>query len=334
MATLEPPPKRDPVSLFDYEPSPIEFHNAVLRRQETRRYRVRSIRFPSIGDNGQPETLVRGSYYESKSVGPKPLVIVLPIWGGHEYPSKVISAALRRRSGGGVNVFLVDGEQFLFDWDALAAAQTRDQFLAAWSRGIERERVSVIDIRRIIDWATSRAEVDGRRIALVGFSHSAIVAALAAQHEPRLRAAVLVMGGARVHEVAVRCPLERSNAMRATATRDLGWSLTALEQALEPLFRPVDPATYPGRVDPTGLLVVEAAADRCMSAAGRQAFFDALGRPERISIDAGHHPSFLSMTALGHFRLRREIWRFLANRLEVTTAWREPGGEGRNGPLP
>jgi pimeloyl-ACP methyl ester carboxylesterase len=301
--------------LFVYERTEIPFKNRMLDEEETPQYRVRYIRFPSIGDNGQPDELVRGKYYESKLPGPKPMVIVLPIWGRHVYPSTKITAYLKRHSEGGVNVFYLEGGEDLFDWQALGSAPTEEAYLDLWEDGAQRELVTMTDIRRVIDWAEERAELDSNRIGLVGFSHGAMVAAAVATQEPRLAATVLVMGGALAHEVIARCPLARSEPARNRAAEGFGWSTEDLERRLEPILAPLDPASYPGRVDPERVLIVEAARDECMTEAGRKALWEAMDRPERIRLDYRHKQAFLTMTPLRVNWLRQRIWSFFQQTL-------------------
>jgi hypothetical protein len=218
---LESEPSPEPV--FAYQHSEIPYRNRMLDEEETSLYRVRYVRFPSIGDNGQPDNLVRGKYYESKLPGRKPMVIVLPIWGRHVYPSEKITAHLKRRSAGGINVFLMQGEQHLIDWQALAGAADEAAYLDLWEQGARREWVTITDIRRTIDWAETRADVDAHRIGIVGFSHGAMVAGGVAAQEPRLAATVLVMGSALAHQALARCPLSRSEAAKNRAQSGFGW---------------------------------------------------------------------------------------------------------------
>jgi dienelactone hydrolase len=302
--------------VFAYQRSEIPFKNRMLDEEETSLYRVRYVRFPSVGDNGQPDNLVRGKYYESKLPGRKPMVIVLPIWGRHVYPSEKMTAYLKRRSGGRVNVFLMEGEEHLIDWQALVGAADEAAYLDLWEQGAQREWVTITDIRRTIDWAETRADLDPERIGLVGFSHGAMVAGAVAAQEPRLAATALVMGGALAHQVLTRCPLTRSEPAKAKAAADFGWSLEDLERRLEPIFAPLDAASYPGRVDPSRVLIVEAARDQCMTQSSRKALWKAMSRPQRLLLDYRHKQAFLAMTPLGFNWLRRQIWDFLQQTLE------------------
>ena len=132
------------------------------------------------------------------------------------------------------------------------------EFLVAWHESVERERAMVIDIRRLIDWAEARPEIDADRIGLIGFSHSAMLAATLAVNEPRIAATVLVFGGARPHEIVARCDGLRTSGLREKVAREFGWSLEEYERRLEPIFRVMDPAQYPARVDPASVLLFEA----------------------------------------------------------------------------
>ena len=123
---------------FDYEKSLIHPSNHVEQKLETRNYLVRSLSFPSIGENGQAGNLVKALYYQSKLPGKKKLVIVLPIWGTHTYPSRKMTKSLLRNSRGDINVLRILGQDSLFDWAAMRAAATEEELIALAERMVER----------------------------------------------------------------------------------------------------------------------------------------------------------------------------------------------------
>jgi len=307
------PPAANP---FAYSTAEISYKNAVLDEQETHNYLVRHIRFPSIGDNGQPDELVTGHYYQSKLPGKKPLVIVLPLWGGNRYPSRRMTTYLKRHSDGGVHVFNMLGEQALTDWSALESSADEEAFMEIWRETVERQRITVIDIRRTIDWASARPEIDPDRIALVAFSRSALMGALVLTNDDRLAASALVMGGAHPQVALAQCPMLEDEGAQQKVRHQFGWTLDEFRDRLEPLYHDLDPANYPGRTDPSSVLIVEAGHDRCFPATAREALFTAVGRPMRIVIPAGHKRAFLSMTPLGAAWLQKRIWEFLEETLQ------------------
>jgi len=94
------------------------------------------------------------------------------------------------------------------------------------------------------------------------------------------------------------------------AEQEYGWSREEFASRLEPVFRPVDPANYPGQVDPTRVLMFEAGRDPCISPAIREALWHTMGRPERYTIDANHRKAFLAMSPLGFNWLRYRVSEF------------------------
>lgn len=302
-------------AVFGYNRVEIPFENDVLEEEETRNYLVRHIHFPSIGDNRQRNDQVTGKYYESKHPGKKPLILVLPIFGGHVYPSQNMTLYLKRVSDGGVHVFRMLGEQNLTDWWALKYAPDEESFMDLWQTTAQAEHNTIIDIRRTIDWALARPEIDPDRIAVIGFSRGAMMAAVAAANDTRLAATVLVMGGAHPHKALATCPMLRGEGVQKKVQKEYGWTLDQFADRLEPLYYDLDPATYAGQADAERILIVEAAKDDCIPADAREALWVAMGQPERISIPRGHKRAFLSMTPLGSRWLQKEIWSFLQETL-------------------
>jgi dienelactone hydrolase len=295
-------------------PSEFEYidslpHPAYEITAEDAAYRTVSLAFPSAGENGQDGNLVTARYYRSKSEGAKPLVIVLPIWGISTYPSNAISASLREH-GGNINVLQIDGERPLLDWGVVGYTRTEAEFSKLLDQLIGRFVSTVIDIRRIVDWAETQTDVDPQRVALIGFSMGALVASVAMAHEPRLAAGILVMGGADPQDILAACDHEIGQG-RAHVLEQLGWSLDKYRNELAEALARVNPARFAGMVDPRRVLIIEAAADTCMPPSSWDGLWRAMGRPERIAYLYDHRMAFLAMTFLGGNDLQKQIYRFL-----------------------
>ena len=276
--------------------------------EKTESYVVRLLRFPSSGENGQENNTVTVRYYESAEPGPRPLVVVLPIWGGHTYPPGIVTSdlvSLRR-----FNVMRVLGEDTVMDWSALGQASTPAAFQAEFQRMIERVRTTVVDLRRLLDWAETRPAVAAQRVGLVGFSESTIQVAGAMASDPRVAAAVLLMGGARPHEILAACygPPE---AVRREVGLRFGWTPEQFVEVLDPLVGPIDPARLGSRVDAARVLIFEATLDDCVPRSARDALWDALDRPARVSVRTTHAGAFLGLTFLRGNHMRHRIVEFL-----------------------
>jgi hypothetical protein len=226
-----------------------------------------------------------------------------------------MSKFIQTHSGGSAHVLHVHGERYLVNWEELAETNDEDEFLDVFREGIDHQRVTMIDIQRLVDWAEQRPEIDADRVALVGFSFAAAVGGGILTQEPRFKTAVLVMGGAEIHKIIAYCAGQRLSAVREKAAREFGWSAEDLEGLLEPIMRGVDPATYPDRVDPRKILIVDAIRDDCMAESCRETLWESLGRPERLTMKYDHKRAFYSITPLGLNWLRYRIWEFLEPRL-------------------
>jgi dienelactone hydrolase len=308
---------RAPDPRFDYPRVEVPFENHLLGEGVTPAYSVRRLAIPSIGDNRQEGNAITGRYYRSNAPEPRPLVVVLPIFARFTYPSAKMSGYLQRHSNGAMHVLDVDGKNFLFDWDTLTETSDEAMFMDEIRKGVETERTVVIDLRRLIDWAEQQREIDGSRVALIGFSRSAIVAGLAATQEPRLAATVLIMGGAHPHQIVARCEGKRTSALHRNVKRSFGWDAQELERRITDAFSVVDAANYPGRVDPRSVLMFEAARDECITESPREALWQAMGRPQLISLEYGHRIAFAAMTPLGGNWICDRTWEFLQQRLMV-----------------
>jgi dienelactone hydrolase len=308
-ASLEPAPA------FRYEPQPVPFTNHVARYGSRSHYTLRELEMPSYGDNGQPEPLIKASYYKSNVPGRHPMVIVSPIWGTFTYPPRKISSFIQNHSRGEVHVLHVHGERYLIDWEGLAAAEDEEQFRQVWRDGIEHQRVTVIDFRRLIDWAEQRPEIDPEKIGFIGFSFGAVVGGTLLTQEPRLAAAVLVMGGTKQHKILAHCDGERTTRVQDKVAADFGWTPDDLEAELEPIMRVMDASLYTGRADPSTIFLIDAGEDSCIVEDSREALWEALGRPERMTMNYGHRKAFYSITPLGFNWMRHRIWDFFEDKL-------------------
>jgi dienelactone hydrolase len=302
--------RRDAVDPFPYERAPVRVTNHT--ESQTESYVVRLLRFPSSGENGQEGNTVTARYYESTEPGPRPLVVVLPIWGGHTYPPGIVTSdlvSLRR-----FNVMRVLGEDSVMDWGALGQAPTPAAFQAQFRRMVERVRATVVDLRRLLDWVETRPAVAAQRVGLIGFSESALQATGAMASDPRIAAAVLLMGGAQPHKIFAACYGPPESVRREAGLR-FGWTPEQFAEVLGPLVEPIDPAHLGSRVDAARVLIFEAELDDCMPRSARDALWEALDRPTRVTVRTTHAGAFLGLTFLGGNHMRHRIVEFMKQAL-------------------
>jgi hypothetical protein len=297
-----------PATPFDsFERTPVELATPF---SETRSHEIMELEFRSSGRNGHPENLVEGRYFRSKQSGKKSLVVVMPIWGTSSYPPAKISTGYARRAGNDTHVIWIYGTAPVFPWTELSTVPTEEGFRAMARDSAERYRSAVVDMRRLVDWATTQPEIDPSRIAFVGFSMSALVTATLLANEPRISAGVLMMGAARFSDIFSMCR-NRAGEVREHALRAFGWTTDEYHDFFEGLFSPADPVRFEGRYDPDKILMIDAMFDDCMPESSRAALWEITGHPQRVTFLYQHRSAFYSLTPLGLNVSRRKIYRFL-----------------------
>jgi hypothetical protein len=284
----------------------------------TRTHDILRFEYASSGHNGHPQNIVEGLYLRSRDPGPKKLVVVMPIWGTSTYPPDKISHGYARHAGKDANVIWIYDSAPLFPWATLRGARTEAEFMAMARDSAERYRSAVVDMRRLIDWAATQPEIDSTRIAFVGFSMSALVTATLLGNEPRIDAAVLMMGAAHYADVFASCG-DRVAEVRDHVMKTFGWSLDQYRSFFAGLFDRADPIKYAGRYDPDKILMIDTMFDDCMPESARAALWEVTGQPQRITLLYHHRTAFYSLTPLGLNFTRRKIYHFLDKALESGT---------------
>lgn len=293
---------------FDYPKQEVVFTNHDLP-YSGRDYLLKQIKIPAERDTGPTSNEISFRYLRHVGPEPKPLVIIVPIYGSYTYPSEKITAGLQKLDLP-VNIAVLEYSGRLFDFEGLAAAQSDADAITVLSGMRADTRAAVVDVRRIVDWAEQQSEIDADKVAAVSFSMSALIGSLLAQHEPRLRASVVVMGAAQFDEILMTCE-GRAGMAREAVMQNLGWSDVQYKEHVRNELGVVDPVRYPGMADPSQILIIDALYDNCMPPQSRDALWEVLGRPERISYRYTHKRSFLAMTPLGFNVMRRRIYDFI-----------------------
>lgn len=318
-----PPTVGDPAFADDASPGDPVSLRLAEPQETTRTHEIMHFEYGSSGHNGHPQNIVEGLYLRSRDPGPKKLVVVMPIWGTSTYPPRKISYGYARHAGKDTNVIWIYGTAPLFPWVELRHTPTEPEFRALATDNAERYRATVVDMRRLIDWAETRPEIDASRIAFVGFSMSSLVTATLLGNEARVRAAVLMMASANYADVFATCG-DKTAAVRDHVLHDFGWTLDQYRDFFHSLFDRADPTHYAGHYNPSEILYIDAKYDDCMPESARTTLYEVTGRPERITLQYQHRHAFYSITPLGLNFMRREIYRFLDAALDVGPASAAP----------
>lgn len=255
--------------------------------------------------------------YMSRDPGPKSWVIVLPIWGSSTYPPwKLVTWLTHGPHRATTNVLWVQnpGKTRLMDYPGMEAATTVPEFMAALQKSAACIQAASDDVRSWVSWILEQPGTDPRRIGIVGCSIGAIVANLTMGRDPRISAGVFVMGGGRLDEILTVCYGAEADVRRAMCQK-LGWDDAEFHGAVKGPLAAVEPILFAGNIDPAGVLFIDAGEDACIPKDARDELWEAMGRPQRVTLGYSHRNSFLTMTFLGFDRTTERIVDFLDARL-------------------
>lgn len=253
--------------------------------------------------------------YVSRAPGPRPWIIVLPIWGSSVYPSqKTVKWVLDGKHGPETSILWIHGARRLMNYPALKSARTEEEFSEAVDRSAACIDDAVEDVRGFADWIDEQPGSDPNRIGIVGYSIGAIVGSLVMGRDPRFAAGVFAMGGGHLDQIFSYC-FGAEEEVRENCRTRFGWGPEEFEAAVKPPLAALDPVLVAGNIDPAKVLYIDAGRDGCIPESARDDLWEAMGRPERVTLDLGHKTAFLSMTVLGFNVTTFRIVHFLEKRL-------------------
>ncbi|GAB4141450.1 MAG: hypothetical protein Fur0037_08300 [Planctomycetota bacterium] len=156
---------------------------------------------------------------------------------------------------------------------------------------------TVIQQRMVLEWARSSDCVRGEDSFLLGVSLGGMVSSVVAALEPGLSGTAICLSGGDLPDLVVHSHERRVIAWRdfRRATDGLGDSCVREELAAR---LESDPARLAPFVETRTVLLVEAAFDDVVPAWNRAVLWEALGRPRRFTVPAGHYTAALLLNPI------------------------------------
>ena len=141
---------------------------------------------------------VFGEYFQPRGVNYAPLAIMVHGWGDRStIPYKLMARTLAKKGIASFILYLVFHSSRMPEAirNRLPLALTNEE----WFEGY---RASVIEIRQIIDWASSRPELAKEQIGVIGLSLGGFVSAIAMGLDKRIKAGVFLIAGGNSEKIA------------------------------------------------------------------------------------------------------------------------------------
>lgn len=245
------------------------------------------VRWPSWVRTGYAENdQARAIVFFARGGERRPAVIVLHSWRSRKARSEIaLCRALAQR--GFVSMLVV----LPFHMGrAPAGSDSGDMMITGdLERTARAFRQAVVDARTALDFLSRMDIVDADRFGIAGISLGAVVAAITVGVEPRLKAAVLILGGGEIKTMLRESPLLFS------VKRRLGDGLPSART--QELLRLMDPLTFAEQARGRCILMVNGRHDLFMPAASASALWQALGNPSIFWLSTGHYgPALVSQS--------------------------------------
>ncbi|MFC2013355.1 alpha/beta hydrolase family protein [Chloroflexota bacterium] len=283
----------------------------------TKKWLRYTVDFPTAHPTHYEENnTVRGEYFQPRLAGHAPLAILIHGWGDQSIiPCKLLARALVKR---GIACFIL---YLVFHTSRMPEVVRNRLPVLTPDEWFEGYRVSVIDVRQIVDWAGGRPEINKEQVAAVGISLGGFLSAIAMGVDKRIGAGVFIVSGGNSEKIT--CKSRRSdfrkqyNYSEAEYHQKLNTYARYLSEVAEKGFENVEPIMRSYLTDPMTfayllrgrpVLMVNASWDEAIPREAALDLWEASGKPEIAWFPATH-----AFIWLLYPLIRRKVSRFLTS---------------------
>ncbi len=160
-------------------------------KQTTPRWLRYTADFPTAHPTRYEEnSTVRGEYFQPRDANNAPLVILLHGMGDQSLiPCNFLARTLVKK---GMACFVLYSVFHSSRMPEVIKKRLPTLTPEEWFEGY---LISVIDVRQVVDWAGSRAEINKEQIALIGMSFGGFISAITMGIDKRIRAGIFLIAG-------------------------------------------------------------------------------------------------------------------------------------------
>jgi hypothetical protein len=166
-------------------------------KQTTRNWLHYAVDFPTAHPlRHKKSNTVRGEYFQPRGANKAALAILLHGVGDFSViPCKLLAKALTKK---GMASFIL----YSVMHSSRMPKSVKKRFPHLTSKEwFESHQISVIDLRQVIDWASSRAEINDKQIAAIGISFGGFISAIAMGIDKRIKAGGLIVTGGNSNKI-------------------------------------------------------------------------------------------------------------------------------------
>ena len=255
-----------------------------------------------------------GEYFQPREADNAPLAILFHGMGDELLiPCKLLAKALVKR---GIACFVL--YSVLHSKRAPETVRKRLPALTP-EEWFESYRTSVVDVRQVIDWATSRDEINTEQTAVIGISFGSFISAITMGVDKRIKAGIFLVAGGNSEKIGRKSRKHTMSKSHHRAeeeyhkiqTEYADYLVEVVEKGIENVTPPrksflIDPMTYAHYLRERPVLMLNALWDEYIPREATLDLWKACGKPP-ITWFPATHTSFW----LWYPIIRRKITRFL-----------------------
>ncbi|MGH9391226.1 MAG: alpha/beta hydrolase family protein, partial [Vicinamibacteria bacterium] len=266
--TGPPPPELN----YDRKPIPAK----IVEQIDHSRFREIQLQFPPRDERawGYPS---RASYRTPKSSAPPwPGVLVLPLY--YDKRNLIGRRFAEYLAARGYATF-----QFRSRRRFLEGVRLNETGSGPGAVDIAREMI--LDARRAADWLGDQPEIDGRRLAVVGTSHGAMIGVCAMGVDSRFQAGAFILAGGNLPKILITSVERGLRSFRQRLMKANGIAtLEELARRHAAETESIEPVRYARRIDPRNVFLVKSTRDRGIIPQAQDELWEALGRHRRFIV--------------------------------------------------
>ena len=276
-----------------------------------------TIEFPTAHPTRYEENnTIKGEYFQPKDTDNAPLVILIHGMGDRSViPCRFLAQTLAKKGMACFVLYLV------FHSSRMPETVKKRLPVLTAEEWFEGYRISVIDVRQVIDWASGRSEIDREQIAVIGISLGGFISAITMGIDKRIKASIFITAGGNSEKISwkSRKGVTRKKYKRTEAEYNHNqnnyeqYLAEVIEKGFENVTPPnksflTDPMTFAHYLREHPLLMLNARWDEYIPPEASLDFWEACGQPAITWFPATH-----SSIWLWYPLISRKIVRFLGS---------------------
>ncbi len=259
---------------YDYPKLSLQAH--VESTREGSGYRIQRLMLTSPDPAATHP--IKVEWYKPSRAGRLPVILMSPILAGNDL---YVREFARFFAGRGLHAVLVYRQKEVFSAD-------RDL------KDIENHfQESVIQLRQTLDWLQTQESVDSERIGTFAISLGAILTAILAAVEPRVKCSVLGLPAGHIAEIIMTSEDKAIRKRRRAYLERHGWTKERALKELEAVILS-EPMRFAPSINPQNALVIAGIFDRVLGFHRSLDLWRSMGRPKLVLLPTGHYTAYLA----------------------------------------